>query len=219
LPPSFLDRPPSWPLGRTSSLFTRPSFLLWSLDWHLFFLAWPLSWHGGYPSGRWEYLKGPQTSRYWPLGWFLFQPSFGQQACHYLFCLHSMAIWRSSVVFSPVIQSSRSVNPILLLRQLSHVWVIIDTVWIGNWIYWTLTTCNYKDYALTVLHTSQITIGHTKSSQPVTVFTSHCLVATSNSGHSSSSGLPNCPRSQLPASQSYSSQQLNPSGYLTHSLH
>jgi hypothetical protein len=33
-----------------------------------------------------------------------------------------------------------------------------------------------KDYALTVLHSSQITIGLTRSSQSVTVFTSRCLV-------------------------------------------
>jgi hypothetical protein len=36
-----------------------------------------------------------------------------------------------------------------------------------------------KDYALTVLHTSQITIGHTRFSQSVTVFTSCCSVAAS----------------------------------------
>jgi hypothetical protein len=34
-----------------------------------------------------------------------------------------------------------------------------------------------KDYAVTILHTSQITIGHTRSSHSATVFTSHCLVA------------------------------------------
>jgi hypothetical protein len=75
-----------------------------------------------------------------------------------------------------------------------------------------------KDYALTVIHTSQITIGHTRSSQSVTVFTSHCLVASSNGGHSPSSGFLNCPQPQLPTSHSNSSQQLNPSGYLTNSL-
>jgi hypothetical protein len=36
-----------------------------------------------------------------------------------------------------------------------------------------------KDSAITVLHTSPVTIGHTRSSQPVTVFTSRCLVAAS----------------------------------------
>jgi hypothetical protein len=39
-----------------------------------------------------------------------------------------------------------------------------------------------KDYALTVLHTSQTTIGHTWSSHSVTVFISRCLIAASNDG-------------------------------------
>jgi hypothetical protein len=41
-----------------------------------------------------------------------------------------------------------------------------------------------KDYAVTVLHTSQITIGHFRSSQSVAVFTSRWLVSASKSGHS-----------------------------------
>jgi hypothetical protein len=41
-----------------------------------------------------------------------------------------------------------------------------------------LLTTN-KDNAVTVLHTSQITIGHSRSSQSVVVFTSSCLVAAS----------------------------------------
>jgi hypothetical protein len=48
-----------------------------------------------------------------------------------------------------------------------------------------------KDYALTVLHISQIPIGHTRSSQSVTVFTSRCLVETSKGGRSPYSGFPN----------------------------
>jgi hypothetical protein len=60
--------------------------------------------------------------------------------------------------------------------------------------------------------------GHIKSSQSVTVFTSCCLVAASNGKCSPSSGFSNCPWPQLPASHSNSSQQLNPSGSLTHSL-
>jgi hypothetical protein len=44
------------------------------------------------------------------------------------------------------------------------------------------------------------------------VFTRRCLVTGSNGGHSSFSGFPNCPRSQLRASKSLSSP-------LTHSLH
>jgi hypothetical protein len=75
-----------------------------------------------------------------------------------------------------------------------------------------------KDYVLTVIHTSQITIGPTSSSQSVTVFTSRCSVVASNGGLSASSGFPNCPRPQLPASHSNSSEQLNSSGYLINSL-
>jgi hypothetical protein len=72
-----------------------------------------------------------------------------------------------------------------------------------------------KDYVVTVLHTSQITIGHIRSSQSVTVFTSRCLVQASNGESSPSSLFPTISMSQLPVSNSNSSQQLNPSCYLT----
>jgi hypothetical protein len=68
-----------------------------------------------------------------------------------------------------------------------------------------------KDYAVTVLHSSEITVGRNRSFHSVTVFTSRCLVAGSNGGHSSFFGFPNCPRPQLPASNSNNSQQLHPS--------
>jgi hypothetical protein len=70
-----------------------------------------------------------------------------------------------------------------------------------------------KDYALAVLHTSQITIGHTRYSQFVRVFTNRCLVAASNVGPSPFSGFSNCPRPQ-----SNSSQRLNHTSPLTNSL-
>jgi hypothetical protein len=73
-----------------------------------------------------------------------------------------------------------------------------------------------KDYAVTVLHTSQITIEHTRSSQSVAVFTSRCSIAASSGICSVTSGFPNCPQPQLPASHSKSSQQLNHSSPLTH---
>jgi hypothetical protein len=52
---------------------------------------------------------------------------------------------------------------------------------------------------LTELHTPKMTTAtaHIKSSQ---FFTSRCLVAAFNGGRSRSSGFPNCPRPQLPAS-------------------
>jgi hypothetical protein len=31
-----------------------------------------------------------------------------------------------------------------IFNILSRVWVTIDGVWIGNWIYWSLTVRNYK---------------------------------------------------------------------------
>jgi hypothetical protein len=65
-----------------------------------------------------------------------------------------------------------------------------------------------------VLHTSQLTTEHTRSSRSVKFFTSRCLVAAPNSGLSASPGIPNCPRPQLPASNSNSSKQLHPSDYL-----
>jgi hypothetical protein len=46
----------------------------------VFILEWALSWLGRYPSRRWEYLKGPQTSHYWCMSlvrsWFLALLSF-----------------------------------------------------------------------------------------------------------------------------------------------
>jgi hypothetical protein len=101
-----------------------------------------------------------------------------------------------------------------LITYCHVILVNIDGVWIGNRIYCAITTRSYKDYALTVLHTSQITVEHTKYSQSVRVFTSRCLVAVYNNGRSPSSGFPNYHRPQLPASNSNSSQQLNPSGYV-----
>jgi hypothetical protein len=62
-------------------------------------------------------------------------------------------------------------------------------------------------------------LSHTDyCSQFVTVSTSRCFVAASNGGRSPSSGCPNCPRLQLPASHSNSSQQQSPSGYLINQL-
>jgi hypothetical protein len=75
-----------------------------------------------------------------------------------------------------------------------------------------------KDYALTVLHTSQITIGHTRSPQSVTVYISHRLVAAFSGEHSPSSGFLNYPQPQVPVSNSNSSQRLNLSSPLINSI-
>jgi hypothetical protein len=53
----------------------------------------------------------------------------------------------------------------------SHDWMTIDGVWIGIGFTELLQVVTVsKDYALTVLHTSQITIGHVRSSQNYWVF-------------------------------------------------
>jgi hypothetical protein len=86
---------------------------------------------------------------------------------------------------------------------LSHG-VTRDEVWIGNWIYWTLTLVTTNNYdSLTELHTPQITV--TTAHIVFSVFTSRCLVAASNGGRFPSSGSPELfPTSatsyQLPAS-------------------
>jgi hypothetical protein len=101
-------------------------------------------------------------------------------------------------------------------RTTIHIVMILVTiqgVWIGNRIYWTLTTLNYKLLSLFTHFTN--TIWHTRSSQSLTVFTSCCLVGVSNGGHSPSSGFPNYLRPQLPAHNSNSSQWLSPSSSLT----
>jgi hypothetical protein len=52
-----------------------------------------------------------------------------------------------------------------------HVTVTRDGVWIGNWIYWTLTLITTNNYnSLTELHTPNITVttAHIKSSQSST---------------------------------------------------
>jgi hypothetical protein len=85
-------------------------------------------------------------------------------------------------------------------KILSLVWsVAIDGSWIDDRIYWTLW------YTHTSVHSH--------------VFISRCSVAASNGGRSPSSGFPNCPRPQLPASHSSSSQRLNSAVlWLTQSL-
>jgi hypothetical protein len=74
-----------------------------------------------------------------------------------------------------------------------------------------------KYYAITVLHTSQNTVRHSRSHHLVTVFTSRCLVAAFNNGRSPSSEIRNSPPPQLPASHKNSLEQMQTSGYLINS--
>jgi hypothetical protein len=93
--------------------------------------------------------------------------------------------------------------------------VTISVIVYGGWIVIGFTEFSQlvttsKNYALTVLHDSQTTIGHTRCSQSVTIFNSDCSVTASDGGRSSFSGFPSHPRPPLPASHSIISKQLNP---------
>jgi hypothetical protein len=85
--------------------------------------------------------------------------------------------------------------------------VTIGAYWIADRIYWTLW---YSSWLHFTVH-SYTLVSTITSSLPL-------LGSASNGGRSPSSGFPNCPRPQLPASHSNSSQRLNLSGPLTHWL-
>jgi hypothetical protein len=82
---------------------------------------------------------------------------------------------------------------------LSRVWVVMNGVWIGSRVYWTLTERNYNNYY--------------SACKVFSVFTSSYLVAASNGGH-----LLNAPRPQLPASNSDQPALHWVSGWLTDKL-
>jgi hypothetical protein len=75
------------------------------------------------------------------------------------------------------------------------MWLYVDGFWIDDRIYWPFW---YSAWLL--LHTHKY---------PQSRLHCRCLVTASNDGHSTSSELPNCPRHQLPASNSNSLQRLN----------
>jgi hypothetical protein len=88
-------------------------------------------------------------------------------------------------------------------RILSRVWVTIGGFGLVNGFIQFLQLINTSnDYAVTVPHTSQITIGHTRPSQPVTVFTSRCLVVAFDGELYPFSVFPDRPWSQLTHSHS-----------------
>jgi hypothetical protein len=77
-----------------------------------------------------------------------------------------------------------------------------------------VTTNNYDSF--TELHTLKITVTTYSTHNVFLVFLSRCFVAASKGGCSHSSGFMNCPRPQLPASNSNSSQGLDVSSSLIH---
>jgi hypothetical protein len=68
----------------------------------------------------------------------------------------------------------------IILNTVSCVWVTIDRVWIGDWIYWSLTHHEYNYNATANLHTLQITTAHANPSQ--SAFTSHFPVTDLTNG-------------------------------------
>jgi hypothetical protein len=97
------------------------------------------------------------------------------------------------------------------------VW-LLDGVWIGEWIYWQLTdvktTSNFNAVGNSCNH---LTTSHT-SFFFCCVLTSRCLVVTSNGGRSPYSAFPNYIRVSATRFNSNSSEGLNHSSPLIHSL-
>jgi hypothetical protein len=86
--------------------------------------------------------------------------------------------------------------------------VAIDGFWFEDRIYWTLW---YSAWLHFTVHCYTHTHTHTSVHNH-----SRCLVGSSNGGLSPSSGFPNYPLPQLPASNVNSSRWLNLSSSLTH---
>jgi hypothetical protein len=98
------------------------------------------------------------------------------------------------------------------ITMLPRVWVWLQSgFWIDDRIYWTLLLQRVTTLYSPLLHRHTSVHSH--------VFTSRCLVAASNGGRSPSSGFPNCPQPQLPASHSNrTTEPQQSSNSLTHSL-
>jgi hypothetical protein len=86
-----------------------------------------------------------------------------------------------------------------------------DGFWIDDRIYWTVWHSAW-------LHFRVHYYTHTRTTVHSHVFASRCLVAAFNGGRFPTSGLPNCPRPQIPACHNNSLQWLNRSSHLTHWL-
>jgi hypothetical protein len=86
-------------------------------------------------------------------------------------------------------------GPPILLRNIVtiFVWLYVVLISVIGRIELLQTVDISKDYALIVLHTWEIGMGHTKSPQSVTVFNSRCLESAPNYWHSRTlPGLTDC---------------------------
>jgi hypothetical protein len=97
---------------------------------------------------------------------------------------------------------------LLYCHMASRDGVAIDGVWVGSRINCTLTDRIYKYLRQSHWVTHSKTDCNYSAHKAFSVFTSRCLVAASNSGLSPSSGFPNSPQPQLPASH-FSQLQLS----------
>jgi hypothetical protein len=76
-----------------------------------------------------------------------------------------LTVTRTESVSHTAVASSCFIRTLIII---SRLWVIIDRVWIGNWIYWTLTD-PWLQVIITfsLIHTLYTSLEHTiKSSQP-----------------------------------------------------
>jgi hypothetical protein len=85
----------------------------------------------------------------------------------------------------------RSISYVLLITLSRDEWLQTGFWLVIGFIEHLQLVTTSKVYALTVLHMSQITLGHTRSSHYIVFFTSRCLLTAFNGGLSASSGFPN----------------------------
>jgi hypothetical protein len=110
-------------------------------------------------------------------------------ACVLHVCVTSFTCRETAVVLSHDL--SVTIDGVLIGNQICHTLTLVTTNnWQSDWVTHLKDYCNYSTYKV------------------FSIFTSHCLVAPSSSGRSTSSEFPNCPRPQLPASH-FSQLQLS----------
>jgi hypothetical protein len=106
------------------------------------------------------------------------------------------------VVVVMVVEGMQLLRLLMPLYQLHHIFCLLSSV----------VMCVITALPHTHTHT------HARISVHSHIFTSCCLVVASDGRRSAFPGFPNCPRTQLPASNSNSSQQLRTSSSLVNSI-